>query len=116
MEATGRGFFNLALVLLEAGANPSIYQQNESQKLSHVVVRQHSRLQNGSPDQAADYNKLIKWLDDHGESVDAAREDIKRWDSWSRTTGEYKRRIKEEIAARKAREKKADGKASEKKE
>jgi hypothetical protein len=35
--------------------------------------------------------------------LEVAEADIKRWDSWSRTTGEYRRKMDAEIAERIAR-------------
>jgi ankyrin repeat protein len=105
MTAVGwGGQFDIALALLEAGANHQIYQSNEVQRLAHVVVRQERRFPEFSSQQKADYQKLVRWLEDHGESVEQAKADIKRWDSWSRTSGEFRRKIDAEIAARKARE------------
>jgi ankyrin repeat protein len=99
------GQFDIALMLLEAGADPKIYQSNEVQKLSHVVVRQESgHLKTATPQQKADYDKLVKWLEDHGESMDQARADLKRWASWNNATGESRRNLDAEIAERKARE------------
>jgi ankyrin repeat protein len=104
MTAVGwGGQFDIALMLLEVGADPRIYQTNEIQKLIHVVARQDPRLQNCPPQQMANYQELVKWLEQHGESLEVARADIKRWDSWSRSTGEYRRKMDAEIAERKAR-------------
>jgi ankyrin repeat protein len=105
MTAVGwGGRFDIALMLLEAGADYRIYQENQAQKLIHVVARQDSRLSSYNAHQKADYQKVVEWLRKRGESVDSARADIKRWDSWSRTTGEYRRKMDAEIAERKARE------------
>ncbi len=106
MTAVGwGGQFDIALMLLEAGANPKIYQSNKVQKLSHVVVRQESgHLKTATPQQKASYEKLVKWLEDHGESLDQARADLKRWASWNNATGESRRNLDAEIAEREARE------------
>jgi hypothetical protein len=48
---------------------------------------------------------VIKWLEDHGESYEAAKADIERWDSWSGAT--FRQKMDAEIAERKAREKAA---------
>ncbi|MEI6506681.1 MAG: hypothetical protein WCO90_12525, partial [Planctomycetota bacterium] len=55
------------------------------------------------PQQKADYQALLKRLTDRGESIELARKDIKRWDSWSGAT--YDQKMAAEIAERKAREK-----------
>jgi hypothetical protein len=98
------GQYEIALALLEAGADHRVYQTNEVQRLVHVVVRQERRLPEYTPQQSEGYQKLVRWLEDHGESIDEAKADIRRWDSWSRTSGEYRRKMDAEIAARKARE------------
>jgi hypothetical protein len=54
--------------------------------------------------QRQDFNAALKWLDAHGESVDQAKEDLKRWNSWSPTNGEYAKNMAAEVAERKARE------------
>jgi uncharacterized protein len=106
MAAVGwGGQFDIAQVLLEAGADPRVYQSNQIQKLSHVVARQESgTLKYATANQKSDYDRLVKWLDDHGESIDHARADLKRWASWNNATGEFRRNIDAEIAARKARD------------
>lgn len=106
MTAVGwGGQFDIALLLLEAGADPGIYQSNQAQKLTHVMVRQETgHLQYASPQQKEAYQKIVNWLEKHGESLDEARADLKRWATWSFTTGEFRRKLDAEIAARKAKE------------
>ena len=99
------GQFKLALMMLEAGADHRTYQHNEYRQLIHVVAGQERRLHEYPPEQRAGFHELVKWLEDHGESYEEAKADITRWDSWSRTTGEFRRRMDAEIAERKAREK-----------
>ena len=105
MAAGWGGRYDLAMVLLKAGADHRLYQGSQVMKLVQMVVRHESKLPHYTPQQKADYQELVQWLESHGESVEGARADIKRWDSWSRTTGEYRRRMDAEIAERKAREK-----------
>ena len=99
------GQFKLALMMLEAGADHRTYQHNEYRQLIHVVAGQERRLHEYTPEQRAGFHELVKWLEDHGESYEEAKADIARWDSWSRTTGEFRRKMDAEIAERKAREK-----------
>jgi hypothetical protein len=101
MEAASRGFYNLALVLLESGADPHIYQSNGLMKLTHVLYREESRLPYSAPQQKADYHKLVHWLDKHGESIEQARSDEKRWESWGAYGSEKKAKLME--AERKSR-------------
>ena len=98
------GQYDLALLMLESGADWKQYQENETQRLIHVVVRQEDRLVHQSPLQQETFRKLVKWLEDHGESYERANADMERWDYWSRTTGEFREKMAAEIADRKARE------------
>jgi ankyrin repeat protein len=96
------GRYDVAMMLLEAGADPKSYQHNQAQKLTHVIVRDDPQVAKYSPQQKADYQALVRWLEEHGESLDAARADIKRWDSWS--GDEFSQKMDAEIAERKRRE------------
>lgn len=98
------GQYNLALQLLEAGADYKTYLTTQNKRLIHIVVKEENRQQYCTPQQKADYKKLVRWLEDHGESVKEARADIERWKSWSKTTGEFKRKMDAEIAKRKTSE------------
>lgn len=96
------GQFDLALVMLRAGANFRTYDENEIQRLIHHVVREESRLREYSPEKQAQFHELVKWLEEHGESYAEAKADLARWDSWS--GAERRQRFDAEIAERKARE------------
>ena len=112
MMAVGRGQYEIALMLLEAGANPRIYQGNQMMKLVHVVNRQETLLPNSTAQQYADYQKLVKWLEDHGESIEEAKADEARWKSWGGYGLEKKAKLMEQEKrkrlAKEAREKQAD--------
>ena len=95
--------YELALMMLEAGANFRTYGDSEVQRLIHIVVKQERRLGQYTPEQKAKFHELVKWLEDHGESYEAAKADIARWDSWSGAT--FRQKMDAEIAERKAREK-----------
>jgi ankyrin repeat protein len=102
---TWGGQYNLALMMLEAGADHQTYQHNEYRRLVHVVAGQERRLGQYAPEQRDGFHKLVKWLEDHGESFEKAKADIARWDSWSGAT--FRQKMDAEIAERKAREKAA---------
>jgi hypothetical protein len=97
------GQYELAIMMLEAGANFRTYGESESQRLIHIVTKQERRLNEYTPEQRAGFHELVKWLEDHGESYEAAKADIARWDSWSGAT--FREKMDAEIAERKAREK-----------
>jgi ankyrin repeat protein len=96
------GQYELALMMLEAGANFRKYGESEAQRLIHIVVKQERRLNEYTPEQRAKFHELVKWLEDHGESYAEAKADIARWDSWSGAT--FHQKMDAEIAERKARE------------
>jgi hypothetical protein len=106
MQAVGWfGQFDVALMMLEAGADFRKYDESAAQRLIHVVAGQEHRLGQYTPEQRSTFQKLVKWLEDHGESYEAAKADIARWDSWSGDT--FRENMDTEIAERKAREKAA---------
>jgi len=98
------GQYGLANLLLDLGADHRVYEENGMRRLIHFVVLEEQAFRGDDPRQKADYQALLKRLTDRGESIELAREDIARWRSWSRTTGEFRRKMDAEIAERKARE------------
>jgi len=105
---------DLVLIMLEAGADFRRYDRKDRDRLIHRVVSQEFGtvgLKALTPQMRADRDAVIKWLEDHGESYEAAKADIARWDSWSGAT--YQQKMDAEIAERKAREKAAAGRKPE---
>ena len=96
------GQHELALMMLEAGADFRKYGESEIHRLIHTVVHQERRLKEYTPEQRAKFHELVKWLEDRGESYTEAKADIARWDSWSGAT--FHQKMDAEIAERKARE------------
>jgi hypothetical protein len=96
------GRYDLAIMMLEAGANFRTYDEDEVQRLIHRVASQERRLDQYTPEQRAGFHELVRWLEDRGESYEAAKADIARWDSWSGAT--FRQKMDAEIAERKARE------------
>ena len=101
------GQFDLALLMLEAGADFRKYMDDEHKRLIHLVVMQEDRLDEYSPEKRVKFQELVKWLEDRGESYEEAKADLARWRSWPRYSGEYDQKMAAEIAERKAREKAA---------
>jgi hypothetical protein len=96
---------DLVLIMLKAGADFRKYDHKDRDRLIHRVVSQEFGtvgLKALTPQMRADRDAVIKWLEDHGESYEAAKADIARWDSWSGAT--YQQKMDAEIAERKARE------------
>ncbi|MEX2168301.1 MAG: hypothetical protein WD851_03245 [Pirellulales bacterium] len=103
LAVSAGGQYNIALILLTSGADHRIYKPKSNTRLIHIVVGQERISEAWTPQQKAEYKQLVKWLEDHGESVVQAKADIERWRSWSTTTGEHHRKMDAEIAQRKAR-------------
>lgn len=99
------GQYDIALDLLEAGADPRITGKDMLMQLIHIVAgEQERRVPHLSPQQQKSFDRLLTWLEDHGESIEKARSDMERWKSWSLSTGEYRRKMEAEIHERKRRE------------
>lgn len=95
--------FDLALQLLEAGADYKTYQANTNKKFVHTVAGQERNIPRMNPEKKAQFQKLVAWLEARGESMEEARADIKRWQS-AITPAQVAAMRKSEMAARKARE------------
>jgi ankyrin repeat protein len=98
------GQYDIARMLLEAGADYKVYLPNSNSRLIHSVAAEKRKASPWTTNQKAEYERLVNWLEDHGESIEKAKADLERWASWSTTTGEYQRKMAAEVAARKARE------------
>lgn len=96
------GQYGLANLLLDLGADHRVYDQKGLRRLIHVVVAEEQAFRGDDPRQKADYQALLQRLTDRGESYEAAKADIARWDSWSNAT--FREKMAAEIAERKARE------------
>jgi ankyrin repeat protein len=99
------GQYDIALMLLKAGADHAIYRPKSNSRLIHLLVGE--KVRRGAiwtPQQRADYEELVAWLEARGESIETATADIARWKSWNAASGEYRRNIDAEIAERERRE------------
>ena len=105
MATTWMHQFDLTLQILEGGGDPSIYAHRRSNKqLAHSVVMEGKHVDRFTPKQRADYDSLLKWLVDHGVSIDDARADLARWQAAAAAGPErYRAMMDAEVAARKAR-------------
>ena len=105
MEAVSTGQYNIALLLLEKGADYRIYMPRSNEETRFIcVAMKDDRKGTLSPQLLSDYQKLVKWLEDRGESITKAKEDIKRWQSYNTTPEEYRNKMDAEIAEREVRE------------
>ena len=103
--------WDIVLMLLKAGADHTIYTNAESnERLVHNMLTRAVNIDyynRWTPKLKMDFDAVLDWLNRHGESVEDAREDLKRWNAWNRTTGEYQLEMAVEVAERKARDAKA---------
>lgn len=107
------GQYDLALLLLQSGADYETYIPNTNARLIHSVAIDDERLQRMSAQQRKDHGALVSWLEEHGESIEEARRDKESWRRWARA-GVHKEMLAKEIAARKARQAKEEADAAEK--
>jgi ankyrin repeat protein len=97
LSAYHGGQYELAMFLIESGADIHAYQDNGVNKLTHALVKaEKTLLKNASPQQRADYGKLVMYLERNGESLEEARSDLKRWEEWNGSLRELYQREKEE--------------------
>jgi ankyrin repeat protein len=98
MHAAGSGQFGIALQLVEAGADYSAYGESQLTRLIHILAAsRHKR--------DLSYERLIAWLEERGESLEEAKKDLERWDSWNGMDPKKAATLrKREIAERLARE------------
>lgn len=105
--AVGFGQLDIVLLLLELGADHMVYTGSGNERLVHalLVAKSHmDAVDTWPPQQRTLFDAICQLLEARGESISKANEDLKRWDSWSRDNGEYKRKMDAEVAARKAQE------------
>ncbi|MDX1946797.1 MAG: hypothetical protein SFU86_15455 [Pirellulaceae bacterium] len=100
MYALVRGRYDIALILLAAGADHTVYRPKSNTRLVHVVIGEERRSSIWTPEQKAVYERVVQTLKDRGESFEEARADIARWRSWNAASGEYRRNMDAEIAER----------------
>lgn len=100
------GQYDLALYLLESGADPNQYMASENKKLVHLVINEKKRVDLAKdPAVIQAYEKLVGWLKNHGQSFEEAQADLDRWAALrAKSAKEFLRVMKNEVAERKARE------------
>lgn len=71
------GRFDIALELLAAGADPGAYNERSGMKLTHLLVRlEDDKMRELARLFRDDFDKLVAWLNEHGESYAEARKDL----------------------------------------
>ncbi len=100
------GQYELALMLLKAGADPKLYVEEGNKKLTHILLEAKSSVDSYErPENKKAYEKLVEWLKENGESFEEAQADLDRWKRRAHLSSAEKGRLRRaEIAERKARE------------
>jgi hypothetical protein len=112
LSAATLGQYDIAMMLLERGADHTLYCNDGLMRLVHILLRERSKpsYASWSTVQKKDYQQLCEWLQSHGESFEQAEADLKRWKSWHEMPGGFGPKRLAEIAERKAREAQANQK------
>jgi ankyrin repeat protein len=71
------GQFDLALMLLKAGADPDLSFPKSRKKIVHEVLYRRERVKDPGTLRQAD--EVLEWLNNHGQDVEQAKADIRRW-------------------------------------
>lgn len=95
------GQYDLALLLLERGADPTIYQKDQLQNAIHLVLIEERQSDLRSEAERAGLARVKKWLQDHGYDLVTAKSDIDRWAKWGQMApGDFARLRKAELKRR----------------
>ncbi len=98
MAAVQADRFDIALDLLKAGADPTLYQPDDIYKLIHVLNRQQRNAQYFQGEHAEQNRALIAWLAEHGETLEQAQEDEARWkERFAKSSSRGRSRVTYEI-------------------
>ncbi len=94
------GQYEIALLMLEHGADYRRYHEHHNTKLIHNVVMEEDSIRSALPGRADFYVRLVDWLERHGETREDAKKDINQWKEWAvlsidRQEFLYKRQIEE---------------------
>jgi ankyrin repeat protein len=96
------GQYDIALLLLKKGADFRKCEPETTFRLVHVVLREQRRKLSWTGEQAHDYQQLVSWLEDHGETLEEARADEARWAKWP--IADFKANMKAEAESRKLKQ------------
>jgi len=99
------GQYDLALLLLERGADPTIELRDQLGNAIHRVLLEERQRALRSEAERAGLAKVKKWLEDHGYDLVTAKSDIDRWAKWGQMApGDFARLRKSELKKRREAE------------
>lgn len=73
------GQYDLTLWLLKNGANPCSQVKGQRRRLIHFVVREEKRARTSPEKIQEDYASLVTYLEEQGESIEAAKKELEEW-------------------------------------
>lgn len=79
MAVSRWGQYELALMLLEAGASPTSAVPGSPKRLVHSVVLEKEKLRSKNAKKKQALERIAEILEENGESLDQASADLKRW-------------------------------------
>lgn len=105
------GQYEIALLLVKSGADPCADLERSNMRLVHFVAKEEKVQRPTSPAAAAALKELVAILEDHGESLEAARSDLKRWAERTKVLPPKKvRELREKEVAERIEQQKAKAK------
>ena len=112
MTAVSRGRFQEALLLLEAGASMDIYRTRSNKKFVHCLAMNRStpngeRLDKSmSSENGKALETILRLVKDHGDDLEQAKKDLKRWQNWGKVyeSSKFRELMDKEIAERKPKD------------
>jgi hypothetical protein len=79
MQAIQISRYDIALMLLAAGADPSLYQPDGLKKAVHFLIANDRELPHYDSKRTSEYKALVQSLEQRGESLEQARKDEADW-------------------------------------
>lgn len=76
--------YELALLLLKAGASPTATVPGSNRRLVHTVVNALDRQKLASVQKQEALAEILEILEEHGESIAEAKQDVERWTEWAK--------------------------------
>lgn len=97
------GQYDIAVELLEAGADWRVYHDNWLARLPHMVLQEKQNARGITPNRAAAFKALWAWLERDGADFDEVKDDYARWNSWQAKGSRYAAEEQRKEAARNRR-------------
>lgn len=108
MRCASVGGATRALVLLQHGADPFLYQEGRVRQAAHFLIQDEHNLPINNEANRQAYKELCRVLEARGVDFEAARQDIERWKSWGNDIITIRELEKKEVEARLAEQAKLE--------